>query len=262
MCSVRGGRSSAVCAALIYRIPALTACRGRSWLCGYDGAWLESEETACRRGSVFRSLVSAAKILMAQFSRIPRGDWRALLLAVVPAAGSAEPATYVIDPEHVTVGFRVEHLGFASVVGFFRDVEGSYVFDEETGALTDIDVRIRTASVFSNHADRDEHVRSRNFLNSNQYSEMRFSMVSVERIDDRRFEIVGALELLGIRNPLRLAATWNKSGPYPIGRGIYAMGVSAAAMLSRSDYGMDYAVDNGWVGDQVEIFVEFEARRN
>lgn len=185
----------------------------------------------------------------------------ALIVAALPVAGSAEPARYVIDPEHVTVGFKVHHLGFADVVGFFRDVEGSYVFDEETGEIGDVEIRVATDSAFSNHEERDEHVRGRDFLDSRRYPEMRFSEVSVERLDERRFAIMGELELLGVVNPLRLDATWNKSGPYPIGRGVYVMGVSASGSLRRSDYGMDYAVDNGWVGDEVEIFVEFEARR-
>lgn len=185
----------------------------------------------------------------------------ALLAALSPATGSAEPARYEIDPEHVSVGFSVHHLGYANVVGFFTEVEGSYVFDEDTGMLSDVDVRIATASVFSNHEDRDEHVRSGDFLDSDNFPEMRFSDVSVARIDDRRFALTGQLELLGVTAPLRLEATWNKSGPYPIGRGAWVMGVSASGTLQRSDFGMDYAVDNGWVGDEVEIFVEFEARR-
>jgi polyisoprenoid-binding protein YceI len=189
------------------------------------------------------------------------GTLRILALGILPGLGFAEPATYVIDPEHVAVGFRVDHLGFANVVGFFEEIEGSYVFDEATGEISDADVRISTASVYSNHDDRDDHVRSRDFLDSRNYPQMRFTLVSVERIDERRFEINGELELLGVGNPLQLLATWNKSGPYPIGRGIYAMGVSATATLQRSDYGMNYGVDNGWVGDEVEIFIEFEARR-
>jgi polyisoprenoid-binding protein YceI len=185
----------------------------------------------------------------------------ALTLIALPVSGLAQPARYVIDPEHVTVGFRVHHLGFANVVGFFRDVEGSYVFDEETGALSDVDIRVATQSVYSNHDERDEHVRGRDFLDSRRFPDMHFSAVSVERLDERKFAVTGQLELLGVTKPLRLEAIWNKSGPYPIGRGIYAMGVSASGALRRSEFGMSYAVDNGWVGDEVEIFVEFEARR-
>ena len=184
-----------------------------------------------------------------------------LVLAVLPLRGFAEPASFVIDPAHVTVGFRVDHLGFADVVGFFREVEGSYVFDESTGELSDVSIRVGTDSVFSNDDARDEHVRSRDFLNARRHPDMRFTASSAERLDAQQFEITGELELLGVTRPLTLSATLNKSGDYPIGRGTYAMGVSATGKLERSDFGMSYSVDNGWVGDEVEIFIEFEARR-
>ena len=184
-----------------------------------------------------------------------------LTLAVLSLQAWAEPATYVIDPAHVTVGFRVSHIGFANVVGFFTEIEGSFVFDEATGALSDVEARVSADSVFSNDDARDNHVRGRDFLNARRYPEMRFSIVTVERVAERQFEINGELELLGIKNPLTLSATLNKVGDYPIGRGAYAVGVSATGTLRRSDYGMDYAVDNGWVGDDVEIFIELEALR-
>lgn len=167
----------------------------------------------------------------------------------------------MIDPEHVTVAFLVEHIGYARVLGFFGDVEGSYVFDEETGALTAAEVSVATASVSSNHDERDEHLRSRDFLDTDRHAVMRFSNVTAERLDEHRFALTGQLELLGATRPLQLEATWNKSADYPIGRNVHVMGVSARGTLSRSAYGMTYGVDNGWVGDDVEILIEFEARR-
>ena len=174
---------------------------------------------------------------------------------------SAEPARYVIDPEHFVVGFRVDHLGFANVVGFFTEVEGSYTFDEATGELSDAEVHVNTASVFSNDDARDGHLRGRDFLDADRFETMSFRLISVGRTSERQFELQGELELLGVKKPLQLNATWNKSGDYPIGRGVYAMGVTASGTLLRSDFGMTYAVDNGWVGDEVEFFIEFEARR-
>lgn len=189
---------------------------------------------------------------------------RLSLLAVlvsISATISAEPARYVIDPEHLVVGFRVDHLGFADVVGFFGEVEGSYTFDEESGTLSDIDVNVNTSSVFSNDDGRDGHLRGRDFLDADRHETMSFRLVSVARLSEREFAIQGELDLLGVQQPLQLNATWNKSGDYPIGRNVYVMGVSATGTLLRSNFGMTYAVDNGWVGDEVEIFIEFEARR-
>lgn len=173
----------------------------------------------------------------------------------------AEPASYEIDDEHAVVAFMVEHIGFARVLGSFSDVEGTYTFDESTGMLSDVRVTVGTASVSSRHEERDEHLRSDDFLDADAFPEMTFTAAAARRTGDREFEVSGELTLLGVTRPLTLSATWNKSGDYPIGRNAYAMGVSARGVLQRSEFGMDYAVDNGWVGNDVEIIIEFEAQR-
>jgi polyisoprenoid-binding protein YceI len=178
----------------------------------------------------------------------------------------AEPARYELDPEHLSIGFLVDHIGYGKVLGMFRKARGSYRFDESTGELTQLQVAIDTASVFSNHQKRDEHLRSADFLNSKEFPEMVFTASSATRKADRRYVIEGQLELLGRKLPVALEATWNKSGEYPFGGGVfggkpYVMGVSARGRFKRSDFGMTYAVANGWVGDEVELIIEFEARR-
>ena len=184
-----------------------------------------------------------------------------MVLASVSRPAIAESRRYEIDPEHVVVAFMVEHIGFARVLGSFLDVTGSYAFDEDTGMLSDVRVAVRTASVDSHHEERDEHLRSDDFLDARAYPEMTFTADSARPIGERQFEVTGNLSLLGVSRPLTLMATWNKSGDYPIGRNAYAMGVSARGVLQRADFGMDYAVDNGWVGNEVEILIEFEAQR-
>ncbi len=68
-------------------------------------------------------------------------------------------------------------------------------------------------------------------------------------------------ELRGVVKPLILLATLNKSAAYPIGDKAHVMGVSVRGALKRSDFGMTYSVENGWVGDTVELIIELEARR-
>jgi polyisoprenoid-binding protein YceI len=187
--------------------------------------------------------------------------WLVAGLLVAPAGAFSSPARYTIDPEHVTVGFLVSHIDFARVLGVFGDVEGTFEFDEDTGELSNISVVVATASVSTHHEDRDNHLRSGDFLDSRRFPEMTFTAATAKRTGDRTFEIVGELELRGQRRPLTLEATWNKSGDYPLARNAYAVGVSARGTLSRRDFGITYALDNGWVGDTVEIIIELEARR-
>ncbi len=182
------------------------------------------------------------------------------------ASAWAEAKRYEIDPDHLSVGFLVEHIGYSKVLGMFREASGSYLFDEATGELSDLTVVVDTGSVFTNHRKRDEHLRSADFLNSAEFPQMIFRASRGIPGEGRHYRIDGELELLGESNPLTLEAEWNKSAEYPFGGGLlggkpYVMGVSARGSFARSSYGMNYSIDNGWVGDRVELIIEFEAQR-
>ena len=79
-------------------------------------------------------------------------------------AARAEPSRYEIDPDHLTVSFLVEHLGYAKVLGLFREASGSYRFDEQTGELSDVLIVVDTDSVFTDQERRDAHLRSGDFV--------------------------------------------------------------------------------------------------
>ncbi|KQP18328.1 YceI family protein [Pseudorhodoferax sp. Leaf267] len=181
-----------------------------------------------------------------------------LALATLPAA--AQSARYEVDPDHLSLGFLVAHIGYAKVLGQFTKARGTYSFDEATGALSDVRVEVESASATTNHNGRDRHVRGGDFLNAAQFPRMVFTAPGGKRTGDRTFEIAGTLELLGRSQPLVLQATWNKSAPSPITKQ-HVMGVSARGSVQRSAYGMDYGVANGWVGDEVQLIIEFEAIR-
>ena len=188
----------------------------------------------------------------------------AALLLGTSGAAHAEPARYEIDPAHLSLAFGVEHVGFAKVLGLFRTARGGYRFDEASGALADVRVEVETASVFSNHDKRDDHIKGKDFLNSAAFPSAVFTASEARRTGERTFEIAGQLQLLGKTQPLTLQATWNKSADSPLGglgRKPYVMGVSARGSVKRSAFGMSYAVANGWVGDDVAIAIEFEAVR-
>lgn len=184
---------------------------------------------------------------------------------LVAAAGQstvhAESAKYEIDPEHFSVGFLVDHVGYAKTLGMFLKAEGSFTFDEDTLALSDVRIVVDTDSVFTNHERRDKHLRSADFLNSREFPEMVFEGRSSEQIGPRTGTLTGDLTLLGQAKPLTLDIVWNKSGVYPFGHKKPTVGISARGSFKRSSYDMNYAVANGWVGDDIELIIEFEAIR-
>jgi len=188
--------------------------------------------------------------------------WVVLYAIALPAA--AEPERYKIDPNHLSIGFLVDHVGYAKTLGMFRTASGSFQFDEANPALSDVRIEVETASVFTNQRQRDEHLKGKDFLNSEAHPRMVFTASSAARTGERSFDIAGQLELLGKTQPLTLQATWNKSAPSPLGGFLskpYVMGVSARGSFKRSAYGMNYGVANGWVGDEVALIIEFEAVR-
>ncbi|MGE0804473.1 MAG: YceI family protein [Burkholderiaceae bacterium] len=190
----------------------------------------------------------------------------AVLGLALATAADARPHKYEIDPEHLSIGFLVDHVGFSKVLGLFRSASGSYVFDEDTATLSELRIVIETASVYTNHRKRDDHLKSADFLNSAEFPRMVFTAKGAKNTNERNFIVEGQLELLGRTQPVSLQVTWNKSGEHPMSGGLfsrkdYAMGVSARGSFRRSEFGMKYGVDNGLVGDIVEIIIEFEAKR-
>jgi polyisoprenoid-binding protein YceI len=186
------------------------------------------------------------------------------LSAFAPAR--AEPAKYVIDPEHFSIALSVRHAGYFDLVGLFTEGAGSFVFDEAKPEVTDIRVTIKAASFFSGHKKRDDHVRSTDFLDAKEFPELTFVGKRSEKTGDRTGKIHGELTLRGVTRPVTLDVTWVKSAEYPMGGGLfggkpYVTGINARAALKRSDFGMTYAVDNCLVGDDVTLILGFEARR-
>lgn len=189
-----------------------------------------------------------------------------LLTGVLSGPAKAEPRKYEIDPEHFSVGFLVDHIGFNKVLGMFLKAKGSFTFDETTKTLSDGKVVIDASSVFTNLESRDDHLRSPDFLNVEEFPEIVFTLNSAEKTGERTGKLRGDVEILGKKQPVVLDVTWNKSGEYPFGGGFltphpWVLGASIRGTLERSKYGMTYGIKQGWVGDDIELLIEFEARR-
>ena len=128
-----------------------------------------------------------------------------ILIILFPVAVWASEDEYVIDKSHFSVGFLVEHVGYAKTLGMFKDIDGSYIHDVTNKKINDIKIVIKTSSVFTNDEKRDEHLMSPDFLYVEKYPEMVFEATGI-KIDDNESIINGNLTLLGITKPLTLTA--------------------------------------------------------
>ena len=185
-----------------------------------------------------------------------------ILLILLPLTVWASEDEYIIDKSHFSIGFLVEHVGYARTLGMFRDIDGSYIHDVKNKKINDINIVINTDSVFTNDEKRDEHLKSPDFLHVDKYPEMVFKATDI-KINNNETIINGNLTLLGITKPLVLTGKINKIGKYQFGGIIkpYVMGISAKGTIKRSDHAMMYAIKDNLVGDEIELIIEFEARR-
>jgi len=174
---------------------------------------------------------------------------------------NAEPADWKIDPEHLSVAFEVEHIGYQQQIGMFREAGGSFRYDPETRELSSGRFEVAAASVFTAHEERDEHVRNDDFLDVDSHPAIVFEATGYTPGDGDGGTLAGNLTLLGTTHPVELDVTINKRAEYPFGHGKETLGVSARTTIQRSRWGMDYAVSNNLVGDDVALRFEFEAIR-
>lgn len=171
----------------------------------------------------------------------------------------AKDDNYVIDESHFSLGFMVEHAGYAKTLGMFKKISGSFLYDEDKKLLSNVEITIDTSSVFTNHEKRDAHLRSPDFLDVEKFPIMTFKADNND-LNINPNKVAGELTLLGVSREIVLNATINKIKEYPFGfiKPI-VMGVSATASFNRSDFGMNYAIGDEGVGNQIDLIIEFEA---
>ncbi|MCV3272320.1 YceI family protein [Roseobacter sinensis] len=183
------------------------------------------------------------------------------MLGAVSSAARADMAQYTLDPTHTAVYFTVDHIGFAKTLGIFTEIEGRFSYDVDTQDLGDVAVTIQSASVNTFNEARDGHVRNQDFLHVSEHPQITFVASGGTPTDDTSGTVTGDLTILGVTVPVTLDVTLNKVADYPFGHQKEVLGLSMKTTINRSDFGMDYAVANGLVGDEVAINIETEAIR-
>lgn len=179
----------------------------------------------------------------------------ALLIGV--AASTAAAATYQIDPAHSFVEFKIPHLGFSVMDGRFNDISGTFSFDPEGNeADQGITVVIPTASIDTNHAERDKHLRGEDFLNVAEYPEARFESTGFEGDADGGV-LTGNLTLHGVTKPIEITVEKVGEGKDPWGG--YRAGFVGTTQLKRADFGISY--DLGPAAEVVDLTLMIEGVR-
>lgn len=175
---------------------------------------------------------------------------------------STEATTWKIDPAHTQVGFEVKHMMFAKVRGQFDAPEGQIHLGPE-GALDEssVQVTIDAASIDTGVEDRDQHLRSGDFLDVDNHPELRFASREVRSGSGSDFTVVGDLTIHGETREVELAVESTGRGTDPWGN--ERAGFSASTTIDRRDFGLTWnqALEAGGVlvGHDVKIELEIQA---
>jgi polyisoprenoid-binding protein YceI len=170
--------------------------------------------------------------------------------------------TWSVDAAHSTVGFAVKHMGIANVRGRFTEFEGTL---EVGGDLASSSAKgaVKVASITTEEPQRDEHLRSPDFFNVEEFPEIRFESTHVEAIDDESTSVVGNLTMHGVTKEVKLKAVVQGTDVDPSGH--ERAGVEVIGVLKRSDFDMKFnqALGSGnvLVGDKVNMSLDISAVR-
>ncbi|HEV3210490.1 MAG TPA: YceI family protein [Chthoniobacterales bacterium] len=188
---------------------------------------------------------------------------RILFLASISAFVLAQSAftadTYVFDKPHCTMGFQVRHL-FSKVPGKFDDFEGKIQFDEANPENSSVEVKIKTASVDTGFAVRDNNLRSPDFFDVEKFPEITFKSKSVKRTGETTGEVTGDLNMHGVTKEVVLNVELLGKGAGP--KGTTLSGWEAKTDLKRSEFGLTWnqmVEGTQVVGEDVEIDLHVQA---
>jgi len=156
------------------------------------------------------------------------------------AAASAEAEQYIVDVKgaHASIEFRTLHLGYSWLVGRFNEFSGQFTFDDENPENNTITIDINVDSIDSNHAERDKHLRSDDYLDTEKFPDAKFASTKIIPSAAGGYEVTGDFTLHGVTKSISFNAKQVGSGDDPWGG--YRRGFEAETEIAFADYGYEF----------------------
>ncbi len=178
------------------------------------------------------------------------------MLATLPLTAG----TWTFDPNHSGVNFKVRHLGLTNVRGRFNGVDAWLEVGEDV-ASTRFGASIDIASIDTNQADRDAHLRSTDFFAADQHPTMTFASTAIRELGSDEYEADGDLTINGITRPVTLAVEFSGAIVHP-GDGQLHSGFIGTAQIVRDDFGIDFnmplGIDKFALGKKIDIDIDVQ----
>lgn len=165
---------------------------------------------------------------------------------------------WTIDPTHSEIGFKVKHMMFTNVKGFFNDYTADIAFNDD---LKDgnLQFEAKINSIFTNNTDRDNHLKSADFFDAEQFPSLKFKSTQISG-SGSDYEIKGDLTIKGITHPVTLKGEFSGLMSDPWGN--TKVGLNLAGKINRKDFGLTYnaALETGGVlvGEDVQLNAEVQ----
>jgi polyisoprenoid-binding protein YceI len=180
-----------------------------------------------------------------------------------PFAVPAAPAIYEIDPAHASARFTVRHLMVSSVHGQLGRVTGRLELDLDDVKLSSVEASIDVTAINTQHADRDAHLRSAEFLDAAHHPLITFRSTRIDECGGSQLLAIGDLTIRGTTRQVEMVVDLTDDVRDPWGK--TRRGVVATTRINRKDFGVSFhaVMDAGGlvVGDIVEIFIDLEVVR-
>ena len=178
----------------------------------------------------------------------------ALSFAVFGA--SAAEVAYTIDPTHTVVLATWNHFGYSNPSANFGDASGTIVYDADVPEQSSVEVVLPMSGLTSFVPKLDEHLRTADFFDADQFPQATFKSTSVRALGEGRLEVTGDLDLHGVVKPVVLDVKLNKAAVHPMTKAP-SIGFDATATIKRSEFGIAMYVP--MVSDEVQLRITTEA---
>ncbi len=181
------------------------------------------------------------------------------LIAAVMLPTHALAEKYVIDTKgaHAFIQFKIQHLGYSWLFGRFNTFDGSFDYDEKNPDQASVQVEIDTASIDSNHAERDKHLRGDDFLDVKKFPKASFVSTAFEDRGDGTVVLKGDFTLHGVTKLITIDVKHVGHGEDPWGG--YRRGFVGTTSFALADYNINYNL--GPKSKEVELTLSVEGIR-
>ena len=178
-------------------------------------------------------------------------------------------AKWIFEPGHTAAEFRARHMMVTYVRGHFKNVHGTLEFDPESPRKSSVEVQIDASGIWTGVKERDDHLRSADFLDVDHHPEIAFRGNQVEVKGEHDYAVTGDLTIRGVTRKVTLNVSYLGQWETPwwedgVNKGPRTRaGFVATTQINRQDFGVSWqdTMDRGGivVSNQIDIAIDVEA---